>query len=89
MRDVYRERIIKDGAIVMGLGSMRQKVIKQHPLCGLLYQQEMLCLSYAKALGGTSAKAAAKTEAPERYDDKDPMTKMYEETKNTLDALED
>ena len=33
---------------------------KQHPLCGLLYQQEMLCLSYAKALGGTAAKAAAK-----------------------------
>ena len=35
---------------------------KQHPLCGLLYQQEMLCLSYAKALGGTAAKAAAKPE---------------------------
>jgi hypothetical protein len=37
-------------------------VTRQHPLCGLLYQQEMLCLSYAKALGGTAAKAAAKPE---------------------------
>ena len=42
---------------------MGQMTTKQHPLCGLLYQQEMLCLSYAKALGGTAAKAAAKPES--------------------------
>ena len=52
IRDRYREKILSEG----------QMTTKQHPLCGLLYQQEMLCLSYAKALGGTAAKAAAKPE---------------------------
>ena len=47
----------------------------QHPLCGLLYQQEMLCLSYAKALGGTAAKAAAK---PEDKGDKDATNALNE-----------
>ena len=63
-RDMYREAIAADGAVVMDQGSMGQMIRKQHPLCGLLYQQEMLCLSYAKALGGTAAKAAAKPEDP-------------------------
>ena len=62
VRDTYREKIIKDGAVIYENGSMGQTIRKQHPLCGLLYQQEMLCLSYAKALGGTAAKAAAKPE---------------------------
>ena len=64
IRDTYREKIIKDGAVIYENGSMGQTIRKQHPLCGLLYQQEMLCLSYAKALGGTAAKAAAKPEDP-------------------------
>lgn len=64
VRDTYREKIIKDGAVIYENGSMGQTIRKQHPLCGLLYQQEMLCLSYAKALGGTAAKAAAKPETP-------------------------
>ena len=46
----------------LNLTIRNQMTTKQHPLCGLLYQQEMLCLSYAKALGGTAAKAAAKPE---------------------------
>ena len=63
-RDMYREAIVKRGAEIQEPGSNFQLVTKQHPLCGLLYQQEMLCLSYAKALGGTAAKAAAKPEDP-------------------------
>ena len=60
IRDRYREKILKDGETITEVGSTGQMTTKQHPLCGLLYQQEMLCLSYAKALGGTAAKAAAK-----------------------------
>ena len=73
-RDIYRETISsnKTGAIVYENG-----ILKQHPLCGLLYQQEMLCLSYAKALGSTAAKAAAKTERPDNVDDNDPMRQYY------------
>ena len=63
-RDMYREAIVKRGAEIQEQGSNFQMVTKQHPLCDLLYQQEMLCLSYAKALGGTAAKAAAKPEDP-------------------------
>ena len=59
IRDKYRDEILKDGVTISEVGSMGQMTTKQHPLCGLLYQQEMLCLSYAKALGGTAAKAAA------------------------------
>ena len=73
VRDNYREKIIKDGAVIYENGSMGQTIRKQHPLCGLLYQQEMLCLSYAKALGGTAAKAAAKPESP---NDNDAKTKL-------------
>ena len=74
-RDIYRETISsnKTGAIVYENG-----ILKQHPLCGLLYQQEMLCLSYAKALGSTAAKAAAKTERPDNVDEDDPMKKYYQ-----------
>lgn len=60
MRDAYRDQIVRDGATITENGSMGQTVTRQHPLCGLLYQQEMLCLNYAKALGGTAAKAAMK-----------------------------
>jgi hypothetical protein len=62
LRDKYRETILDDGVTRIEVGSTGQMVTRQHPLCGLLYQQEMLCLSYAKALGGTAAKAAAKPE---------------------------
>ena len=65
VRDQYREQIMNEGATITEVGSMGQMVKRQHPLCGLLYQQEMLCLSYAKALGGTSAKAAAKPDTPD------------------------
>ena len=75
IRDRYREKILKDGVTLLEQGSTKQITTKQHPLCGLLYQQEMLCLSYAKALGGTAAKAAAK---PEDKGDKDAANALNE-----------
>ena len=62
VRDKYREEILKDGVTIFENNTSGFPIRKQHPLCGLLYQQEMLCLSYAKALGGTAAKAATKPE---------------------------
>lgn len=79
-RDIYREQILKDGCVIKEQGSNYQMITKQHPLCSLLYQQEMLCLSYAKALGSTAAKAAVKTEAPPSTGD-DPMAHYLEQTK--------
>ena len=75
IRDRYREKILSDGETIIETGSTGQQTTKQHPLCGLLYQQEMLCLSYAKALGGTAAKAAAK---PEDKGDKDATNALDE-----------
>lgn len=76
MRDTYREVVINKPFIVES-GSMGQPVTKQNPLCSLLYQQEVLCLNYAKALGGTSAKAAMKTEPTDSIADNDPMAAYY------------
>ena len=77
LKDYYTEKMMASewGPIVYEKGSMGNLVTKQHPLCGLLYQQEMLCLSYAKALGGTAAKAAAK---PEDKGDKDATNALNE-----------
>ena len=76
-RDLYRETIScnKSGAVVYENG-----IMKQHPLCGLLYQQEMLCLSYAKALGSTNAKAAKKSDS-EPVDENDQMKQYYQPKK--------
>lgn len=78
LRDVYRDTVLKDGVSRWVDGSMGQQVQKQHPLCGLLYQQEMLCLSYAKALGGTAAKAAAKPEDPADRKASSSMDEFFE-----------
>ena len=75
VRDKYREEILKDGVTIFENNTSGFPIRKQHPLCGLLYQQEMLCLSYAKALGGTAAKAAAK---PEDKGDKEATDKLNE-----------
>ena len=61
LRDTYREQVIQQPT-VMEKGSMGQVATKQNPLCNLLYQQEAICQNYAKMLGLTAAKAAAKTE---------------------------
>ena len=82
VRDKYREEIMREGVTITEVGSMGQVVKRQHPLCGLLYQQEMLCLSYAKSLGGTSAKAAVKTEPVVKMDADDPLRQFYENSKN-------
>lgn len=60
MRDTLQEQILSDGATISGVGSMGQEVIRQHPLMPALYQWETLVQKYAKDLGGTAAKAAAK-----------------------------
>jgi hypothetical protein len=62
VRDQYRDTITKEGAVEWVPGSNGQPTHKQHPLCNLLYQQESLCQQYAKMLGLTAAKAAAKPE---------------------------
>ena len=80
-RDLYRNKILEEGATITEAGSMGQVVTRQHPLCSLLYQQELLCLNYAKALGSTAAKAAAKTERPDNVDDNDPMRQYYQPKK--------
>ena len=41
VRDKYREQIMSEGATITEVGSMGQTVTRQHPICGLLYQQEM------------------------------------------------
>jgi hypothetical protein len=61
LRDVYRAAVIKEPTITE-VGSMGNMTTKQNPLCNLLYQQEGLCQTYAKMLGLTAAKAAAKPE---------------------------
>ena len=84
-RDLYRAQIAKDGATITEAGSMGQVVTRQHPLCGLLYQQEMLCLSYAKALGSTNAKAAVKVAEKQKVDKEDPMAKMMADAQKALE----
>lgn len=79
-RDMYRESISQKGATLTEQGSNFQPVTKQHPLCSLLYQQELLCLNYAKALGATSAKAATKTDATNN--DPDKLGDLLEDTNN-------
>ena len=78
IRDRYREKILNDGETIVEVGSQGQMVTRQHPLCGLLYQQEMLCLSYAKALGGTAAKAAAKPEDKGGQDATDKLNEFID-----------
>ena len=82
IRDRYREKIILEGETIVEVGSTGQMVKRQHPLCGLLYQQEMLCLSYAKALGGTAAKAAAKPEDKGGQNASNKMDEYLEATWN-------
>ena len=62
MRDTLQEEIMREGVTKMEPGSMGQPVTKQHPLMPALYQWETLVQKYAKDLGGTAAKAAAKPE---------------------------
>ena len=64
MRDALQEKIMKRGVTIEDEpGSMGQAVTKQHPLLASLYQWETLVQKYAKDLGGTAAKAAAKPES--------------------------
>ena len=80
MRDLYAKQVVEVGPLINEVGSMGQPIRKQNPICSLLYQQEQLCLQYAKALGFTAAKAAAKTD-PQSGNDDNPMDKLAEALK--------
>lgn len=60
LKDHYREKVLKEGAVIYERGSNEQPIRKQHPLCNLIYQQEVICQKFAKDLGLTAAKAAIK-----------------------------
>lgn len=75
MRDTLQEEIMREGVTKMEPGSMGQPVTKQHPLMPALYQWETLVQKYAKDLGGTAAKAAAK---PESSGDSEAKNKLDE-----------
>ena len=81
-RDLYRNKILEEGATITEAGSMGQVVTRQHPLCSLLYQQELLCLNYAKALGSTAAKQASKPQDPTDRKAADQMQGYMEATIN-------
>ncbi len=81
LRDVYRKEVMKQPTMIE-VGSTGQSTTKQNPLCSLLYQQDQLCLSYAKALGGTSAKAAAKPESKSSQNATDVLTEYVEAIKD-------
>ena len=75
LRDVYREAVIKEPMIMQPGLTNGIPSWKQNPLCNLLYQQESLCQGYAKMLGLTAAKAAAK---PESQGDSDATNSLNE-----------
>ena len=75
LKDHYKEIVMREGAVIYEEGSMGNKMRKQHPLCNLIYQQETICQKYAKDLGLTAAKAAAK---PEDKGDKDATNALNE-----------
>ena len=64
LKDHYTEKMMSEGSVIWEKGSMGNMIRKQHPLCNLIYQQESICQKYAKDLGLTAAKAAAKPEDP-------------------------
>ena len=73
LKDHYEGIVMKEGAAIWQRGSMGNDIRRQHPLCNLIYQQESICQKYAKDLGLTAAKAAAKPESP---NDNDAKTKL-------------
>ena len=77
LKDYYTEKMMASqwGPIIYEQGSMGNQITKQHPLCNLIYQQESICQTYAKMLGLTAAKAAAK---PEDKGDKDATNALNE-----------
>lgn len=64
LKDHYEEIVMRDGAVIIEPNTQMVPIRKQHPLCNLIYQQESICQKFAKDLGLTAAKAAAKPEDP-------------------------
>lgn len=80
MRDTLQSKIIAEGVSIFEQGSMGQMVRRQHPLMPALYQYETLIQKYAKDLGGTAAKAAAKPEDPGARNATDKMDEYLDAT---------
>lgn len=78
LKDHYEEIVMKDGAVIVELNTQLQPIKKQHPLCNLIYQQESICQKYAKDLGLTAAKAAAKPESAENSKADNTMKDFFE-----------
>lgn len=78
LKDHYEEIVMKDGAVIVELNTQLQPIKKQHPLCNLIYQQESICQKYAKDLGLTAAKAAAKPESTENSKADNTMKDFFE-----------
>lgn len=78
LKDHYEEIVMKDGAVIVELNTQMQPIKKQHPLCNLIYQQESICQKYAKDLGLTAAKAAAKPESTENSKADNTMKDFFE-----------
>lgn len=78
MRDKLQETIMDDDVTITEVGSMGQVVKRQHPLMPALYQWETLVQKYAKDLGGTAAKAAAKPEDKGGQDATDKLNEFID-----------
>ena len=81
LKDHYEEIMMKEGAVIYEQGSMGNTIRKQHPMCNLIYQQESICQKYAKELGLTAAKAAAKPEGEGERKATDTLGEFLEATK--------
>ena len=80
LKDYYTEKMMASqwGPIIYEQGSMGNQITKQHPLCNLIYQQESICQTYAKMLGLTAAKAAAKPDDKGGQDATNALNKFLE-----------
>lgn len=78
MRDTLQKKILDDDVTITEVGSMGQTVTRQHPLMPALYQWETLVQKYAKDLGGTAAKAAAKPEDKGGQDATDKLNEFID-----------
>lgn len=79
MRDRLQEKIeAMGGEALYERGSTGQAGWKQNPLMPTLYQYETLIQKYAKDLGGTAAKAAAKPEDKGGQDATDKLNEFID-----------
>ena len=77
----YRDQLkqaIGTEFVIREVGSQGQVTTKVNPLVPILYQQDTLILNYSKALGGTAAKAAKRTDDSSQDPEGGQMAKFLE-----------